>query len=382
MGFPENIEANISQPAPRGPRSALLLILFIATIISMGCTFLLYNAEASCLALLVNPFLWPVIPMPFRAFSTNNVTFFDKPKDIKIFAVVGYRNPARTAILNCYLQKNLVENGGLIDEVIFIAETTETGHLEWLNGLTNSSDLYSISTAEDMSYSSRDLYLQIDGDVVYIEGTTIPTMINTKMQHPESLIVSANVIHQSAVAKFHQRSGVILPYIPELSLGQRQLLSSSSDNSTSSSNNNGHGFLRSILPYRMLEFFETNSNNNKLPTGESNWMVQAQQHYSFLYHLAQGSLGVYKFPSWKNPPSDVSRAFTCIRGGDMDVISERSETSWLRKRTIIDGKGVVSHYSSSISEEAGLGLLDSTDVVQRYQSFAEENVCPGVKSLI
>lgn len=105
MGSPENIEANIPHAAPpRGSRSALLLIMFIATIISTGCTFLLYNTEASSLALLVNPFLWPVVPIPFHAFSANNATFFDKPKDIKIFAVVGYRNPARTAILNCYLQ--------------------------------------------------------------------------------------------------------------------------------------------------------------------------------------------------------------------------------------------------------------------------------------
>lgn len=295
--------------------------------------------------------------------------------------------------LNIYLeQKNLVENGGLIDEVIFIPETTttETSHLEWLHGLANSSDLYSIGTARDtMTYSSRDLYLQIDGDVVYIEDHTIPTIVNTKMQHPESLIVSANVIHQSAVAKFHQRTGVIIPYLPEPFLGQKQLLSSTlSENSS----NKRHGLLWSILPRRMRELFENNNNsssnnimNNNPPQTEksNNWIVQAQQHYSFLYHLAQGTLGVYKFPSWTNPPNTVSTAlFTCIRGGDMDLISERkSQTSWLRKRTIIDGKGVVSHYSSD--EEAGLpGLLDSTDVVQRYQSFAEENVCPGVKSLI
>jgi hypothetical protein len=276
-------------------------------------------------------------------------------------------------------QKNLVENGGLIDEVVFIPETTETGHLEWLHSLANSSDLYSIGTPEDIEYASRDLYLHIDGDIVYIEDHTIPTMVNTKMLHPESLIVSANVIHQSAVAKFHQRSGVIVPYLPEPYLGQTQLLSTSS---SSSGNNNGYGLLWSILPHRLREYFENSSNNNNPPpTGEFNWVAQAQQHYSFLYHLAQGNLGVYKFPSWTNPPSAVSSAFTCIRGGDMDLISERSaETSWLRKRTIIDGKGVVSHYSSR--EEAGLGLLDSTDVVQRYQSFAEENVCPGVKSLI
>lgn len=282
--------------------------------------------------------------------------------------------------LLCLEQKNLVENGGLIDEVVFIAKTTEAGHLEWLDGLANSSELYSIATANDMTYSSNDLYLQIDGDVVYIEDHTIPTMVNTKMQHPESLIVSANVVHQSAVAKFHQRSGVIVPYLPEQYQGRKQLERSfSSDSNSSSKNNNGHGLLWTMLPQRMREFFE--HNNNKPPhTGEStSWMAQAQQHYSFLYHLAQGSLGVYKFPSWKNPPRDVSGgAFTCIRGGDIGLISENSETSWLRKHTIIDGKGVVSHYSSS---EAGLGLLDSTDVVQRYQSFAEENVCPGDKKV-
>lgn len=217
-----------------------------------------------------------------------------------------------------------------------------------------------------MTYSkNNDLYLQIDGDVVYIEDHTIPTMVNTKIQHPESLVVSANVIHQPAVAKFHQRSGaIVFPYLPEAPYpGQKQ---------PSSKINNRHGSLSYVLPQRMREFI--GNNNNRQPTAEetcsNNWVAQAQQHYSFLYHLTQGSLGVYKFPSWTNPPSDVSSAFTCIRGADKDLISEKSEPSWLRKRTIIDGKGVVSHYSSS-------SMLDSTDVVQRYQSFAEENVCPG-----
>jgi hypothetical protein len=48
------------------------------------------------------------------------------------------------------------------------------------------------------------------------------------------------------------------------------------------------------------------------------------------------------------------------------------------KQTIVDGKGVVSHYD----HQAGLEGLDMTDLLKRYRAYAEEVVCPEIDSFI
>ncbi|KAH8690960.1 hypothetical protein BGW36DRAFT_411698 [Talaromyces proteolyticus] len=378
MGHPGNIEANTSRTSARRSRKGLLFILFAALFIYVVGALLLFYTDVSYFVLVVSPFLWDIKPAPFHAFSANNITYFEKPSGVKIFGIVGYRNPNRTGILNCYLQRNLAQNGGLLDEVIFIPETTEESHLQWLETIAKQSDSYSIRTSDDVIYSSNDLYIKIDGDVLYIEDDAIPSVVNTKMEHPESLIVSGNIIHQPAVANFHLRPGVINPNFKETGFQQAKQHWLSSILSYWHDPHSPKDQTDIQIPIKDKYHFPTLG--NILDTERYNWVAQqARQHYSFLEHLEQGTLERYKFPEWKNPRKDISGSLVCIKGSDMRKVAVKRQTSsWLRKHTVIDGKRVVSHYSN----EAGLQGLDSTDVMERYQRYAKENICPEVIGFI
>lgn len=50
---------------------------------------------------------------------------FAKPEGFKIIGLIFFGRPDRVAILDCYLKKNLVENGGFLDEVHWVANTNK-----------------------------------------------------------------------------------------------------------------------------------------------------------------------------------------------------------------------------------------------------------------
>lgn len=275
------------------------------------------------------------------------------------------------------------------------------------------------------------MYIRIDGDIVYMEDQTIPTIIKTKLESPsENLMVSANVVNEGALASLHSHAGVALPYLPELSTHTKQPSREKSQLK--------HDWRASALPawfgpedFKVQRGFKApfdghrwllprgrgsastspsqstststssisgaesgNLNNDRDPisasmftdTGPSvhDWTVGAQQHYSFLHHLELGDLNRYKFPLWVNPTEPVSTNFGCFWGKDVralrDVFGFKSDEeiykSWTgsdedRPNVTIDGKGVASHYSS----KQGVEGLDETDLLERYRAYALERVC-------
>lgn len=239
--------------------------------------------------------------------------------------------------------------------MVFIPETSGPRHLEWLYETVNNSVSYSISQSLPAA-DAKNIYIKIDGDVVYIEDNVIPTIVNTKLQNPDTGIISANVIHQPAVAEFHRRPGVLLPQL----LDTDSLSQDSSERSWNPFWSYWRDMLKSWFP---VEAHPTTSNPAST-TEEYAWLSQVQQHNSFLHHLERGELQTYKFPLWKNPPGEVSGAFIILPKGN-------STTGSSGKNVLIDGKGVVSHYDDT----AGLEGLDETDILDRYRKYAEENIC-------
>jgi hypothetical protein len=286
---------------------------------------------------------------------------------------------------------------------VFIPETAEQMHLEWLYETVNKSDSYSIKSSWQELPSSNnnenknnDLYVKVDGDVVYIEDNVIPTIVNTKLEHPKMTLVSANVIHQPAVAKFHRRPGVVMTQLFDFN---------SWTAATSYEHENQHEpslpYWKNVLTMRWQKWlrragrlpgalgetsaYSTNTNiaaassASLSATERYSWISQAQQHNSFLHHLERDDLQRYKFPLWKNPPEEISGAFVCAARADMTALMSKTEeedsnppSQLLKKHTVIDGKGVVSHYDGM----AGVDGLDATNVLDRYRRYAEENVCP------
>jgi hypothetical protein len=245
------------------------------------------------------------------------------------------------------------------------------------------------------------MYIRIDGDVVFLEGHTIPTIVKTKLDNPNSLMVSANVVNEAALASLHSHPGIALPYLPELHHIEQPSRSKSqlSQDWRASSLPQWHGpasfrvqkgFKAPFQGHRWLLPAEAGSDRDPIAgsiyteTGPSlqDWTVSAQQHYSFLHHLESNDLIRYKFPLWTDPTEPISQNFGCFWGRDADALSEMFESggdltkSWSaadgpQPHVVIDGKGLVSHYSARLGPDG----LDSTDLLDRYRAYAQERVC-------
>ncbi|KAJ5683158.1 hypothetical protein N7462_006323 [Penicillium macrosclerotiorum] len=362
-----------------------------------------------------NPSLLPIDPTslvfnkdisPFFAFSRGS-GHFPKPRGLKIVALVPFNYHERTEILDCYLQKNLVHNHGFLDQVVFIPQTEDPVSLEWLNSLIRQTPEYAISPpGQDMDWKiAQDnvMYIRIDGDVVFLEDHTIPTIVKTKLENPNSIMVSANVVNEAALSSLHSHPGVAFPYLPELQHVKQPARSKSQlshDWRASSlprwqgpaSFRVRKGFKPPFQGHRWLLPIESGSDRDPIAasvyteTGPTlkDWTVSAQQHYSFLDHLESNTLEKYKFPLWVEPTEPISQNFGCFWGNDAETLrklfmhssDEDFSKSWIapdgtRPHVSIDGKGLVSHYSASL----GVSGLDSTDLLERYRAYAEEKVC-------
>ncbi|KAJ5681553.1 uncharacterized protein N7477_001493 [Penicillium maclennaniae] len=322
-----------------------------------------------------------------------------------IVTVVGYFNPSLLLIDPTAL-KNLVRNHGFLDQVVFIPQTSDSVSLEWLYSLVKQTQGYAISPpGHGMEWhiaQDNVMYIRIDGDVVYLEDHTIPTIVKTKLDNPSSLMVSANVVNEAALSSLHSHPGIALPYLPELhhtkqpSRSKTQL---SQDWRSSSlpqwrgpaSFRVPKGFKAPFHGHRWLLPAEAGSDRDPIAgsmyteTGPSleDWTVSAQQHYSFLHHLEYDELTRYKFPLWMDPTEPISQNFGCFWGHDADAlgeifgrIGEDPSESWIRldgsrPHVAIDGKGLVAHYSARLGPEG----LDSTDLLERYRAYAQEKVC-------
>ncbi|KAJ0422546.1 hypothetical protein BJY00DRAFT_69623 [Aspergillus carlsbadensis] len=388
MGHLPDIESSAELDESLQRRSWTSMILWCA--IGYCCMLIIFIIICCGKFGLVQSGLLPLFvhwssPALFYAFSQRH-KHFSKPKDVEIIALVPFQEVQETEILNCYLQRNLASKGGSLDQVVFIPQTTHVESLEWLITTVEAAPSYSILDRNSPILERLDaLYVWIDG-AVYLEEHTISTMVKTKLDHPDSLIVSANVVNQGPLEKLHSRPLITFP--DRLVRHTRKV------------SRTGSG-----VPQAQHKLFQK-PNKNRLfrssdedefdttPIGESiysedgptlpDWRVKAQQHYSFLYHLKWGNLYPYKFPMWNNPVGPISTKFFCFMGYDAAGVESFTRGNGLfheapdkeghrvSDNIIIDGKGVVAHYSS----KQGLEGLAGTDVLQRYRAYARENICP------
>ncbi|KAJ5180742.1 hypothetical protein N7492_003952 [Penicillium capsulatum] len=370
-----------------------------------------------CLMLTVityfNPALLPFNPVslvfnkqisPFFAFSHGSEDF-SKPDGFKIVALVPFNDYERTSILDCYLQKNLATNRGFLDEVVFVPQTEDKTSLDWLDSAVQKTPEYtswpSMNGMEWEVAEDNILYIRIDGDVVFMEDHTIPTIVKTKLDNPKSLMVSANVANEAALAFLHSHPGVALPYLPEVYHVARSSLAPSHDWRPSSlpywrgpdDFKIEKGFQPPFHGHRWLLPADTDSDRDPIAAsiydengpGLQDWTVSAQQHYSFLHHLEAGYLHRYKFPIWASPTEPISQNFGCFWGKDARTLGgifgnhsspESLAKSWMgvdgtRPHVLIDGKGLVSRYAGHLGPDG----LDSTDLLDRYRAYTREKVC-------
>jgi hypothetical protein len=118
-------------------------------------------------------------PHGLSKFSTSlDIKEFTKPKGIKIIGLVFFGRKNRVEILRCFLERNMVDNGGWLDEVHWVQNTDKKDDLAYLDEILASQPRYKKIdlSAEGVGFigygfawghlERGNLYLKIDDDVV------------------------------------------------------------------------------------------------------------------------------------------------------------------------------------------------------------------------
>jgi hypothetical protein len=260
------------------------------------------------------------------------------------------------------------------------------------------------------------LYIQISSETVFIADNTIASLVQTRLEHPDYFLVSANIVNQPVLSWVHHHLGVVRPYRPEVKPPARpQKMTNSTifdwHASTlppwtpSSPPSQGqetpepatYGVPIDFLPPFKGHRWLPCSSSATIPTAITQevlsangaglwpWVLGALHHYSFLEHLENDSLDRYKIPLWEFQHEKVGMSFVCIWGVDVVAtrpLPEGSETELARflsveipQRTgrgaVVDGKALVVRFAHKEQRDG----LESTDLLDRYKAYTEERVC-------
>lgn len=340
-----------------------------------------------------------------------------KPDGLKVIGLVFYGRKEFVEVLDCYLKRNLVENGGIMDEVIFAVHTDIEHDLEYLDQLVNSTAGYT-KYQQEKEYESLvgswekvergNIYIKIDDDVVYFEEDAIASIVKRMVENPHYFAVSANSINNPALSWIHYGLGVYEPYLPELNPPPAEESQTNSwrasqlplwtgpayfkFNTSEPAPFAGHRWLP--VPPQIWDIDSTPASALRFDSfgpGWTDWSIAAQTHYSFLQHVEENCLWRYKFNIWDYHyyrlsinfigfwGDDIVDAFPFPSGDDeeyLTIIRPRE----LGRHVIVDGTALSVHFAfgpqrqQKDSQDAG-GLYH-TDLLNRYKAYAEEMVCP------
>jgi hypothetical protein len=122
---------------------------------------------------------YPLSDFPSDTSKSIAVPQFVKPDNITIIAFVFFGRRNRVEMLRCYLERNLKENGGWLDEVHWVLNTNKESDLLYLEELLKTSDSYKkvdLTTEGAVGFAGfakawghverGKLYVKIDDDVV------------------------------------------------------------------------------------------------------------------------------------------------------------------------------------------------------------------------
>lgn len=109
-----------------------------------------------------------------QATNTPSVSPWEKPKGFKIIGLIFFGRPPVVEILDCYLKRNLVSNGGFLDEVLWVANTKNEEDLKYMDGLVAGEPLYRKLILSELGYESvwehavddKNMFIKIDDDMV------------------------------------------------------------------------------------------------------------------------------------------------------------------------------------------------------------------------
>ncbi|KMU86910.1 hypothetical protein CIHG_04849 [Coccidioides immitis H538.4] len=285
--------------------------------------------------------------------------------------------------------RNLVDNGGWLDEVRFFANTKDKDDLAFLDQILKRSPRYKKIFIEKPVWwpdhtklwrqvERGTMYIKLDDDIMWLADDAIPNMVTTKLHNPDLLAVSANTPKNDT----EKRS------LPSWRPSEHPFWEGPNDFEWPLENeppSDGHRWLRvqddkalNRTPVAKLTYDFWG------PTYES-WAIAAQQHYSLLENIEKNTLDRYKFsPPWNMRGERIRINALAILGddvldtdvyhwpdnrGDEDMIA-LDLPKQLNRHILIEGKALAAHFNFMHQ-----GALTKTDLLDRYYSYALDKVC-------
>ncbi|KEF59692.1 uncharacterized protein A1O9_04538 [Exophiala aquamarina CBS 119918] len=355
------------------------------------------------------------VPDGHSGFSKDlQVKEFIKPQGVKIIGFVFFGRKSRVEILRCFLERNLVDNGGWLDEIHWVKNTGKKDDLAYLKEIVDSSPRYKVIELKGVGFEGYghawgklergNLYVKIDDDVVWFADDAIPRVVSMKLAHPEYLTVSANVINSPLMGWVHYHMGAMHPYLPEFDVYEPPLLDSLPNPSArkpwqydqyptwtgpddyffdpfQDPPYDGHRWLRIPNNTALHRTPVVDIEYKTWGTGLKSWAIAAQEHYSFLENLANNRLDVYKMgKAWITDYRRLSINFIAIMADDvldnlpMDTVDEEWLTVNLPKRlgksVAVETDALAVHFTFGTQ-----GKVEKTDLLPRYHDYALENAC-------
>ncbi|KAH9994061.1 hypothetical protein F4779DRAFT_608328 [Xylariaceae sp. FL0662B] len=274
------------------------------------------------------------------------------------------------------------------------------------------------------------IYLKIDDDILYIHHDAIPQLIHTRLAQPHPYAVSAQLVNSPVTGIQQYHYGAIHPFLPdpkprnyrEPSVTWRPSESGLYAPATRPLDGNpldleppyqGHPWILLSNSSHETQALERTPMGayNRNPGGEDiafaptwkSWAAAAQQLYSLLYNLELNEMDRYHFgrridyrdaheratSTYRGPGGEqlfdmqyvrYNLNFMAIWGRDVraglpihdDELEFTAEIpARLHRPFVIDTRAVVAH-QSFYTQSKGVG---STDLMDRWRAFANENVC-------
>ncbi|EEQ91386.1 hypothetical protein, variant 2 [Blastomyces dermatitidis ER-3] len=354
-------------------------------------------------------------PKPVEQPKQKQTEELVKPTHVTITGMVFFGRRDRVESMNCYVEKNLIENGGWLDEVWWYANTKNEDDLKYLDEIIARSPRYKkIPLDKPVQWPDYTklwrrvergtIYVKLDDDIVWLADDAIAHMVTTKLKYPDSFAVSANVINSPPLSFIHFHQGALHPYFPELESDPTRKHRSGSENWRPSSHPFWSGASNFEWPldkdpppggtHRWLRVDDDKALHRtpvaKLtydfwgPTYES-WAIAAQQHYSLLENLEKNTTDLYKFqPPWNMQGERIRINCLVILGddildtdvehwpdnrGDEDMIVLDLPKK-LQRHVLIEGRALAAHFNFMHQ-----GGVPSTDLLSRYNEYAHEYIC-------
>ncbi|KAM0410885.1 hypothetical protein ACHAPD_010700 [Fusarium lateritium] len=242
----------------------------------------------------------------------------------------------------------MVDNGGWLDEVLWVVNTDKGDDLRYLEQIIATNPRYKKIHPQEMAgtYTYKHIwklldrgkyYVKIDDDVVWIDDDAIPNLVTRKIQNPKDFVVSGNIINNPPLGFFHMRMGAIHPYFPE----RFEPLSINITNEEDYWKPSLHPFWegpnkfkwdlsKEPPPWENHRWLRVPNDRSLYQTpaaelkyevwGDSykSWAIASQIHMSLLENIEENQLDLYKFDKpWIMFDDRIRINFMCIYSDDI-----------------------------------------------------------------